>query len=129
MTRLARLIADRRGGVAVEMALLTPLLLMLLLGVMEFGRMAWTKAALTYAVQEAGRCATVLATCSTTGQVQAFAVQKAAALAIPAAAFTVVQNSTTPTCTWKINAQVNHGFILYRLVPTAPVIAAQVCRP
>lgn len=129
MNRLARLAGDRQGGVAVEMALITPLLLMLLLGVMEFGRMAWTKAALTYAVQEAGRCATVLASCSTAAQVQAFAAQRAAALAIPAAAFTVVQNATGPACSWKITAQVNHGFLLYKLAPTAPVIAAQVCRP
>jgi Flp pilus assembly protein TadG len=132
MSRLARLAGDRRGGVAVEMAFLLPILLLLLLGVMEFGRMAWTKATLTYAVQEAGRCASVLATCSTPAQVQKAARDKTAALNIADADITItaLQNTTGPACSWRISATVTRGFILKKLpdIPT-PVITAQVCRP
>jgi Flp pilus assembly protein TadG len=120
------LLRDRRGGVAVEIALLLPTLMLALLGTMEFGRMAWTQAALTYAVQETARCASVRPTlCGTAALAQTFAAQRVAALGIQASAFTV----TNPACGWQVRGEVTHGFILYALVPTAPKIAAQVCRP
>ena len=123
---IRRLCRDRRGGVAVETALLLPVLLLALLGTMEFGRMAWTQAALTYAVQETARCASVRpALCGTATLAQAFAAQRVAALHVPASAFTV----TTPACGWQVRGEVTHGFILYTLAPAAPKIAAQVCRP
>jgi Flp pilus assembly protein TadG len=122
---LLRLARCRSGTAAVETALLLPLLLLLILGAMEFGRMAWAKATLTYAVQEAARCASVQPTvCGSAAQIQAFAVQRAAPLIVPASAFTVA----TQACGSMVSADVTHGFILYTLAPSAPHITASVCR-
>jgi Flp pilus assembly protein TadG len=44
-----------RGAVAVEMALLLPILIMLLLGIMEFGRALNTQATLSHAARESVR--------------------------------------------------------------------------
>jgi Flp pilus assembly protein TadG len=122
---LRRLARDRRGAAAVEMAMVMPAVLLLLLGTMEVGRMAWTKATLTYAVQEAARCGAVNTTlCPTTGAIQAVAAQRAAVLQVPAAAFLVAH----PACGVQVSVDVTHGFILYKLAPDAPHITAQVCR-
>jgi Flp pilus assembly protein TadG len=122
---LRRLAADRRGAAAVEMAMVMPALLLLLLGGMEAGRMAWTKATLTYAVQEAARCGAVNATlCPTDGAIQAVAAQRGAVLRVPAASFVVAH----PACGVQVSVDVTQGFILYRLAPDAPHITAQVCR-
>ena len=87
--------------------------------------MMWTQAALSYAVQEAARCAAVRpAVCGSAVQTQAFAAQRVASLSIPANAFTV----TSPACGSQVTAQVNHGFILYSLAPSAPALRAQACR-
>ena len=116
---------DRAGAVAIEMAMTLPALLALLLGLMEVGRMVWTQAALSYAVQEAARCAAVRpGICGSAAQTRAYAAQQVAALSIPASAFTVA----TPACGSQVSAQVNHGFILYSLAPSAPALRAQACR-
>lgn len=116
---------DRAGAAAIEAAFTLPLVLAFLLGVAEVGRMAWTKTALTFAVQEAARCASVRKTdCGDAAQVQAFAAEKVHALKIPASAFTYTQAA----CGRRVVGQVNEGFILYKLAPTAPAISASACR-
>ena len=47
------------GSVAVEYGLLLPALLLLVLGVMDVGRLLWTQATLDRAVEAAARCAAV----------------------------------------------------------------------
>jgi Flp pilus assembly protein TadG len=53
----ARLDRDRQGAAAVEFALLLPLLLVLLVAVLEFGRAMWLRQTLQFAVEEAARTA------------------------------------------------------------------------
>lgn len=56
MTRLAaRLAGDRRGGTILEFALILPLLLVLLLGSADVGRMFYVRQGLEYATEEAAR--------------------------------------------------------------------------
>lgn len=57
MTRLARLIRCSRGSAMVEMALVTPMLLMLFASIFEFGRMFHTRLTARHAVIEATRFA------------------------------------------------------------------------
>lgn len=51
--------ADRRGGCAVEFALLAPLFLLMLVGVVEFCRAFWMLTAMQYAVDDVARAAAV----------------------------------------------------------------------
>jgi Flp pilus assembly protein TadG len=51
----ARRVRDRRGAAAVEFALVAPLLFMLVLGMMEFGRMLMVQQVLTNGAREGAR--------------------------------------------------------------------------
>ena len=48
-----------RGAAAVEAALCLPVLMVALLGVIDFGRALWAQNALHYSVEEAARCGVV----------------------------------------------------------------------
>lgn len=48
---------DDRGGAAVEFALLAPVLVLLLVGIVETGRLMWTRTSLQFAAEEASRFA------------------------------------------------------------------------
>lgn len=129
---LLRRVRDCRcGAAAVEAAFILPLLLMLILAIFDFGRMAWTKSALDFAVQEAARCAVVRpgGQCATTAQVQAFAAAKAGAAGVPASAFTVQEDQP---CGVRVRASHAYRFMTGGLLPSLmggpPVLAAQVCR-
>ncbi|MBI5163715.1 MAG: pilus assembly protein [Magnetospirillum sp.] len=57
MTRRWRL--GERGSTAVEFALLMPVFLAFILGVIEFGRAMWTRSVMQFAVEQAARYALV----------------------------------------------------------------------
>jgi Flp pilus assembly protein TadG len=122
---LRRLVLAREGIAAVETALILPMLLLLLLGSIEVGRLAWMRAGLQFAVQEAARCAAVQPTiCDTPADTQAFAATKVAALNIPASDFTV----TTPACGTQVQASVPYSYLIFAVFPSAPTLTAQTCR-
>jgi Flp pilus assembly protein TadG len=75
-----RFVQDEAGNLAVEFGLLTPVLLLLVLGIAEGGRLLWTVNALHYSVQEAARCASIDATnCHSATQIQNFAAGRSGA--------------------------------------------------
>ena len=55
MHKLAELTADRRGGAIIEFAVIGPVLLTLLLGAVDVGRMFYVRQNLEYATEEAAR--------------------------------------------------------------------------
>jgi Flp pilus assembly protein TadG len=55
MRWLTGLRRDRRGGAAVEFAILAPVLFALLFGIVEMGRMFYVRQALEYATEQAAR--------------------------------------------------------------------------
>ncbi len=55
MRKLARLLRDRRGGSIVEFALLGPVLLTMMLGAADVGRMFYVRQNLEYATEQAAR--------------------------------------------------------------------------
>lgn len=57
MNAARRLVRANDGTVAVEFALLLPVLLLLLLGIFEFGRALWIRQTLQFAVESAARTA------------------------------------------------------------------------
>ena len=75
-----RFARDQAGNLAIEFGLLTPALLLFILGIVEGGRLMWTQNALHYSVQEAARCASVnTATCGSATQIQSFAAGRSGA--------------------------------------------------
>ena len=125
MRRATALLRDRRGATAVEFALILPPFLLLLLGVVEFGRALWTQSALHFAVEEAARCAGVDATnCATASQVQNFAVARAAGVGLTNAVFSL----TTPACGKQVSATYAFPFVLANMFPNV-TLTARSCFP
>ncbi len=62
MTRLRRRAAGDRGAVAVEFALILPVLLLIVVGTIEFGRVYSQVQVYNGAAREGARCAAVMAT-------------------------------------------------------------------
>jgi Flp pilus assembly protein TadG len=119
------LLAAREGAAAVETALLLPVLLLLLLGVIEFGRLAWTQTTLNFAVQEAARCAAVRPDlCGAPAQTAAYAAARTGPLNIAASAFTV----TPQACGTQVRASLTYRYIGKAIFRVAPTLTAQVCR-
>ena len=75
---LRRLARTCEGAAAVEFAIIAPVLLMLLLGIIEAGHSLWTQNALNYAVEQAARCASIdKNNCGSAAQVQTYAASVA----------------------------------------------------
>lgn len=72
-----RLAGDARGATAVEFALLAPVFLLLLCGIVEVGRLLWAKQVLTEVAYSAARCAAIGAGCKTAAEIQSFAATRA----------------------------------------------------
>jgi Flp pilus assembly protein TadG len=126
MRRIASLFSDQRGVTAVEFSLILPALLLLLFGIVEFGRLLWTQSALHYAVEEAARCATVdAANCGSASAVQSFAVARAAGLGLQNSVFAL----TTPACGNQVSASYPFPFVLATLFPYSITLTAQSCFP
>jgi len=66
ISRPPSLRADRRGNVAVEFALIVPIVLMIIMGIFEFGQALRIYNTLAYAVEQAGRYAMVNTDATTT---------------------------------------------------------------
>jgi len=82
---LRRIVRRDDGTVAVEFAMVFPLFIMMVFGIVEFGRYLWADNTLRHAVQEGARCAALhcceaaSATCDNPLQ---FAAQRAAGLSV-----------------------------------------------
>ncbi len=126
MRRIGSLLSDRRGATAVEFSLILPALLLLLFGIVEFGRLLWTQSALHFAVEEAARCATVdAANCGSASAVQSFAVARAAGLGLQNSVFSL----TSPACGNQVSASYPFPFVLATLFPYSITLTAQSCFP
>lgn len=71
------LASDTRGATAIEFALLAPVFLMLLFGIIEVGRLMWVKQVLTETAFNAARCAALAAPCKAASDVQGYAATRA----------------------------------------------------
>ena len=100
-----------------------PVLLIMLLGIMDTGRLLWTYTTLYRASEAAARCAAIKAAlCTTFGATQAYAVTAAWGLNIPASAFSV----TNPACGMQVTATYSFGFVFPRQTVT---LTATACYP
>jgi Flp pilus assembly protein TadG len=120
--------ADRAesGAAIAEFALILPVLLLLLIGTGEFGRLIWTKSLLDHAVNETARCASVnTTTCGTTDGARSYAVLRSAPLAVTNAIFAV----TTATCGSQVTATYPFTFAAPSLLSYSITLVSQACFP
>ena len=98
------------GAEAVEFGIVIPAVLMLLLGVVDCGRLLWSNATLAHAVEAASRCAVInTTTCGTATSIQAYAVTQAWSLGLASSAFTV---NLTATCGYQVSGTMNFKFTI-----------------
>jgi Flp pilus assembly protein TadG len=132
----ARLVADRSGVTIVEFAILLPLFLILIFGIVQFAQVIFFQVALQHAVTGAARCASEFAganalgagntppDCSTSDRVKTMAQQQAFGLAVPAGTFTP-STSATSTC---VGASYSFALAI-PLISRTIALTAQSCYP
>jgi Flp pilus assembly protein TadG len=133
--RTSRLAANRRGAAAIEYALLLPVLLLFMLGIIDVGRLMWTYTTLSRAVDAAARCGAINAdaasptACQSNAAIQARAVTEAWGLTITSAAFTV----TRPSCGVQVRGAYSFVSIIPGIGRPAPMgtlaLSATACYP
>jgi len=112
------------GATALEFAIVAPVLLMLLLGIMEAGRALWTQNALNFAVEQAARCAAIdQNNCGSPAQVQSFAANVSGA-DFTSSIFTVTAAACGNLVSASYPMQLNIPY-----VSAAPTLTAQSCYP
>lgn len=104
------------GAVALEFALLLPVLLLFLMGIVEFGRALWTRSILQFAVEEASRYAIAHSTASS-ATIVAYAQGQVVGVPLADVAITVVSSAADVTVT----ASTNFQFVGPDLLPFGPL--------
>jgi Flp pilus assembly protein TadG len=121
---MRRALLDRAGVAAIEFAILGPVLLVLLIGIIEFGRLLWLENALQYAVAQASRCVTIdTSVCGSTRETQDFAASSSG-MSFPSAIFLV----GPAACGNLVSASYPFTFAA-GLFPYAITLTAQSCYP
>lgn len=127
---LRHLVRRRGGAVAVEYALILPMLLLFVIGIIDVGRLLWTFTTLNRAAEAAARCGAVNSIdCGTTAAIQNRAVAEAWGMNISASAFAV----TTPACGVQVIGTYDFVFAIPALATTSPLgtvtLRATACYP
>ena len=96
MTTLKRLARCGAGAAILEFALLAPVFLMMLFGIIEFSRLAWTRQTLDEVAFSTARCMSVETSCGTTDMQRSYAISRAAdyGIALSAANVTISGNAS-----------------------------------
>jgi len=116
----------QHGAIAVEYALLLPVLLLFVIGIMEVGRLTWTQTTLDRAAEAAARCGAVdQITCANTSATANYAVTQAFGLNITADAFTV----SSAACGVSVTANFTYKFLVPFVTPRNMTLHARACYP
>lgn len=113
-----RSIVRRRGAAAIEYAIVLPVLLMFVLGIIDTGRLLWTYATISRAAEAAARCAAISAavptavTCATVAATKNYAVAASWGLNVAVSAFSV----SNPACGMQVQASYAFDSIMFRMV-------------
>lgn len=126
--------SDRAGATAIEFALLAPVFLVLLFGIIEIGRLIWVKQVLTEAAYSAARCAALAAPCKAAADVQSYAAARATrwGLKVDAAQIGYTASTTCDSNTGSVQVTMSYRFAspLTGLLPALPAtVQAHGCFP
>lgn len=117
---------DRRGVMAIEYALILPVFLAMIFGIIEISRLIWYQVSLQQATAVAARCGALAATnCTTDALIATKAASGAPGIKFPAAAFTV----THETCGVRVAASFSFSFATGILGLPAKTLTANYCHP
>jgi len=123
--RLRGLGRDTSGTSLIEFAVLLPVFVAMVFGMIDLGRMFWVQTAMQHAAEMAARCATInTGSCGTASQIQTYAGTQAYGLTLPANTFT----ATTPTCGNQVTASYTFSF-LASFNGTSTTLSAKSCYP
>lgn len=118
---MRRLRSDRRGQAMVELAIVLPILLLVIMGIIDFGRIYHGHLAVTTAAREGARQAAIGAS-----DLQITEIVLAAAAPLPAAALTV---QISPPAASRTSGTAVTVEVRYRLPVLTPVIQALLPSP
>ncbi len=122
--KLYSLFRDRSGNTAVEFAMILPIFVAIMFGIVEFGRLLWIRNSIEYAAETAARWGAIR-TSKTNSEIAAYATSQLTAVNITGVSFTATASSssvsvvgtytytlltpsyfvTIPTISWTITAQ------------------------
>ncbi|MBO9574661.1 MAG: pilus assembly protein [Sphingobium sp.] len=97
MIRTVRLLRCARGASTIEFALLAPVFLVFLFGLIEAGRLMWVTQSINEVAYSSARCMSTSSSCATTTAIQSYAVSRAATYQLTITAANVVTASNI-TC-------------------------------
>jgi Flp pilus assembly protein TadG len=119
-----RLLSGQSGATLIEYAIILPVFLAFLLGIMDTGRLIWTYNTLHRATDTAARCAAVNATaCETDAQIKDNAVSAAWGLSVATTDFAVARLA----CGVEVSASYEFQFVTPGL--TTMSLSATSCYP
>lgn len=104
------------GSTAVEFALILPIFLSMLLGIIEFGRVMWIQNTLQFAAEEATRYAVVRSS-ATTAEITAYAKAKVTGINPESVTWTAVSDISEV----RMNANYEFDFLVPELLPFGPI--------
>ncbi|MBT2189088.1 TadE/TadG family type IV pilus assembly protein [Sphingobium nicotianae] len=111
---------------ALEYAILLPVLLLMILGALDVSRMIWLQVTLERAVEAAARCAAINElTCGSAAQTQDFAASQIFGTTIDAAAFV----SASASCGISVTGTVPFTFIIPWVQTRKITLSAVACYP
>jgi Flp pilus assembly protein TadG len=118
--------ADARGSSLIEFALLVPVFLMVIVGLMGAGGLMWAQFGLQHGAEMAARCASVNATtCGTTANIKTYAANQTYGVNPPTSAFTV----STPSCGKQVVASYSYQLLALDFGLPAITLSAKSCFP
>jgi hypothetical protein len=111
------------GASVVEFALILPVFVGFVFGMVNCGLMLWTQLGMEHGVVAASRCTTINPTVCP--DVPAYASQQAYGLNLPKTTFTV----STPACGNRVSASYGYRFVTLIMPPRIVTLTAQSCYP
>lgn len=116
---------NHEGSVAVEAALVLPVLFGMSFAVIEVGRGMWMQNALQQAVEAAARCGAVSANCATTPQIQSYAAAQISGFKVSSSNFTVQSQA----CGLRVTGSVPFTSKVIGMNVISTNLTADSCRP
>lgn len=135
MKTLCSLLRDRRGATVVEMAIVAPVLLMFIFGIIEAGRALWTMQVLQETAYATARCLAIGdLDCDTTAEAKAYAAARAAqsTITLPTSAVTITSDTTCDSIAGmaKVSLSLSYNSAVGSFIPAMPSkLNTSACMP